>query len=270
MDFDYRLPGTDEPAITIRRTLAGRVQLFVDGVAAQGRRGVFEVLDADGGAHLVKVTGAWAGLRAVADGWDTPVEPEVPLWSRLLILLPLVLVIGGLVGALMGAIGTGVNALIGRSAAQVPIRAAAMVVVAALAAAGWLGAGMVLTSYGGTRVSYATGTCLDGIGPGIDLVSQAPTTVGCGTAHDGEVVGTYNVDGTGTYPGESSLQTSAASQCPTLFAGYVGIDFGSSRLDILPVVPTEIAWSAGTREISCVALSTDGTKLTGSVKGSRQ
>jgi hypothetical protein len=99
MDFDYRLPGTDEPAITIRRSAAGRIALLVDGVRTRGRGGVYEVPDTEGAVHLVEVTGAWTGLRAIADGWDTPIEPPVPLWSRLLILLPLVLVAGGLVGA---------------------------------------------------------------------------------------------------------------------------------------------------------------------------
>ena len=270
MDFDYRLPDTDEPAITIRRSVAGRIALLVDGVPARGRGGVYEVPDADGEVHLVKVTGAWTGLRAIADGWDTPVEPPVPQWSRLLILLPLLLVVGGLVGAALGGIGAAINTLVGRSAAGALTRAAVMIVVAVLAAAAWVGIGAVLTSVGGTRVSYSTGTCLDGIGPGIDLVSQAPTSVDCSTAHDGEVVGTYNVDSAAAYPGESSLTTSAADQCPALFASYVGIDFSASRLDILPVVPTQIAWAAGTREISCVAITTDTSKLTGSVKGSRQ
>ncbi len=270
MDFDYRLPDTVEPAITIRRTAAGRVRLLVDGAPARGRGGVFEVPDAAGEVHLVKVTGAWTGLRAIADGWDTPVEPPVPLWSRLLILLPLVLVAGGLVGAALGGVGMAVNALVGRSAAPARTRAVVMVLVAVLAGAGWAAVGSLLTSVPATRVSYSTGTCLDGIGPGIDLVSQAPTTVDCRTAHDAEVVGTYNADGPAQYPGESSLMTSAANQCPTLFKAYVGSDFGASRLDILPVVPTEVAWDAGAREISCVALTTDGSKLTGSVKGSRQ
>jgi hypothetical protein len=94
--------------------------------------------------------------------------------------------------------------------------------------------------------------------------------VDCRTAHDGEVVGTYNVDPSAAYPGASSLTTSAAAQCPTLFTSYVGIDFSASRLDILPVLPTQVAWAAGTREISCVAIATDRSKLTGSVKGSRQ
>ncbi len=270
MDFDYRLPDTEEPAITIRRTTAGRIGLLVDGVAVAGRSGVFEVPDSTGQIHLVKVTGAWTGLRAIADGWDTPLEPAVPLWSRLLILLPLLLVVGGLVGLMLGAVAAALNAIVGRSSADIRKRAAVMVLLTVLAAAGWAAAGAALTSVPATRVSYATGTCLNGIAPGIDLVSQAPTTVDCSTAHDAEVVGTYNADPAPSYPGESSLMTSAAYQCPTLFKDYVGTDFGSSKLDILPVVPTEIAWAAGTREISCVAITTDGSKLTGSVRGTRQ
>ena len=68
--------------------------------------------------------------------------------------------------------------------------------------------------------------------------------------------------------GDAALQSAAGQGCPPRFAAYVGIDFTASRLDILPVIPTQVAWQAGTREISCVALTTDGTKLTGSVKGS--
>ena len=81
---------------------------------------------------------------------------------------------------------------------------------------------------------------------------------------------TYNADAAPSYPGQSSLMRSAAYQCPTLFLDYVGIDFGSSKLDILPVVPTEIAWAAGTRAISCLAITTDGSKRTESVRGTHQ
>ena len=269
MDFDYRLPGTDEPAITIRRTALGAVRVFVDGARVKGRSGVHEVPGPGGQVHLVKVTGAWSGLRAIADGWDTALERPVPLWSRILIFVPLLLIIGGVIGATLGLVATGVNAVIGRSPVRLPIRIVAMVLVAALAAAGWLGIGAALTSVAGARVSYATGTCLEGIGSSTDIVAQSPKTVDCGTAHDGEVVGTFNVDAAdgAAYPGSDALRTAAATGCPPLFAAYVGLEFKASRLDILPVIPTQVAWQAGTREISCVAVTTDGTKLTGSVKG---
>jgi len=241
----------------------------VDGARVKGRSGVHEVPGREGQVHLVKVTGAWSGLRAIADGWDTALEPPVPLWSRILIVVPLLLIIGGVIGATLGLIATGVNATIGRSPIRLPIRIVAMVLVTVLAAAGWVGVGAALTSVGGARVSYATGTCLEGIGSSTDLVAQSPKTVDCGTAHDGEVVGTFDVQAVqGTaYPGSDALQTAAGSGCPPRFADYVGVAFTSSKLDILPVVPTQVAWQAGTREISCVAVTTDGTKLTGSVKG---
>jgi hypothetical protein len=144
-----------------------------------------------------------------------------------------------------------------------------MVLVLVLGLGGWIGAGMLLTGVSSARVSYKTGTCLEGITPSTDLVSQAPKTVDCATAHDAEVVGTFNVEQV-AYPGDKGLLGAANGQCPGLFAAYVGIAFDASRLDILPVVPTEIAWEAGAREVSCVALTTDGTKLTGSVKGTGQ
>jgi hypothetical protein len=266
VDFDYRLPDTDEPVITVRRTALGRILVFADAVRVPGRAGVHEVRAADGQAHKLKVVGAWTGLRVIADGWDTPLEPPVPLWARALVLLPLSLVVGGLVGATFGAIGVAVNSVIGRSSMPSGPRAVAMIVVLALGVAGWVGAGIALTGLAPARVSYATGTCLEGISASTDLVSHAPASVACGTAHDGEVVGTFDA-ADGAYPGETGLRDDAARQCPPLFASYVEIDFKASTLDILPLVPTQVAWQAGTREVSCVALTTDGSKLTGSVKG---
>lgn len=268
MDFDYRLPETDRPAITIRRTALGRVLVLVNGAAVRGREGVYEIPGADGETHLLKVSGAWTGLRVTADGWEVPLEPPTPLWSRALIFAPLFLIVGGLIGACLGVIGAAVNLVIGRSSARLPLRTLAMLLVLALGLGGWIGAGALLTGVSSSRVSYATGTCLEGITPETDLVSQAPQTVDCGTAHDGEVVGTFDAPGGTTYPGGSGLLDAARAQCPVLFTAYVGADFNASSLDVLPVVPTEVAWAAGTREISCVAITTDRTKLTGSVRGS--
>jgi hypothetical protein len=267
VNFDYRLPGTGEPVITVRRTALGGIRVLVDGIALKGRRGVYGVPGADGQVHLLRVTGAWTGLRAIADGADTALEPPVPLWARVLMLLPLLLVIGGLVGATLGVIGVALNGVIGRSPLRLPVRIVAMLLVAVVAGAGWLGIGAALTSLGSAHVSYTTGTCLEGITSSTDLVSQAPRPVDCGTAHDGEVVGTFSLDAATVYPGNAGLRSAAGQGCPPLFAAYVGIDFTASALDILPVVPTGVAWQAGTREISCVALTTDGSKLTGSVKG---
>lgn len=269
MDFDYRLPDTEVPAITVRRSALGRISVLVDGAPSKGRDGVHEIAGSDGTPHYIRVVGAWTGLRVIGDGWDTALESARPLWSLALIFAPLFLVIGGLIGATLGVIGVGVNAAIARTALRLPLRVVAMLLVVALGLAGWIGAGAFLTGVSSARVSYRTGTCLEGITPSTDLVSQAPATVDCGTAHDAEVVGTFNVEGS-AYPGDRGLLDVARQQCPGLFASYVGVAFDQSRLDILPVVPTQIAWEAGSREVSCVALTQDGTKLTGPIKGTGQ
>ena len=270
MDYDYRLPGTDEPAITIRRTALGAVSVSADGIRLRGQRGRYEVRDADGEARAFAVTGTWTGLHVIADGVDTPVENPVPTWLLVLTALPVVLVIGGLVGGLLGAIGVAVNAVIGRSGLRLPVRAVAMVAVLGLAALAWLGVGSALTAMSSPQTVYAVGTCLSGVSSGADLVAKAPTVVDCSGQHDGEVIGTFKLDSGASFPGEAGLSQAAAQQCPTLFAAYVGRDFSTSRLDILPVVPTQVAWDTGVREIACVAITTDGSKLTGSVKGTGQ
>ena len=270
MDFDYRLPGTDAPRITIRRSPIGGIAVFVDGVRLRGRRSVYEVPGADGETHPMKVAGSWTGLRAIADGWDTPLEPPVPAWSMVLALLPLVLVAGGLVGGILGALGLAINSVIGRSALRAPLRAVLMLLVLTGVAAAGAGIAITLTSVANPRGTYTLGTCLNGVAPGADLVASAPTAVDCGTAHDGEVIGTFRLDVAASFPAESGLSDAARAQCPGLFATYVGLAFGSSRLDILPVVPTQSSWLTGDREVACVAIATDGSKLTGSVKGSRQ
>jgi hypothetical protein len=270
VDYDYRLPGTDEPVITVRRSAVGGVSVFADAVRLHGRRGRYEIADADGEPHAVTVTGAWTGLHVIADGVDTPLEPTAPTWLLVLTALPLILVIGGIVGGLLGAAGVGVNALIGRSGLRLPVRAVSMVAVLGLAALAWLGIGSALTTVPSPQTVYAVGACLTGVSSGADLVVKAPTVVDCSGQHDGEVVGTFKLDSGAVFPGETGLSQAAAQQCPALFAAYVGRDFSTSRLDILPVVPTQVAWDTGVREIACVAITTDGSKLTGSVRGTGQ
>ena len=270
MDFDYRLPDSDAPEILIRRTAIGGIRVILDGERVPGRRGVYEVPGADGQAHLLRVTGAWTGLRAIADGWDVPLEAPVPLWSRALIVLPLALVIGGLVGVALGAVATALNAIVGRTPLRAPARALVMVAVLVAAGGAWATVGSALTTMGSASVSYTVGTCLSGLTPGTDLVTRAPTPVACDAPHDAEVVGTYAAADAAAYPGETALAGEAGQRCPPLFKDYVGVAFASSRLDILPVIPTQVAWDAGSRDVACAAVTMDGSKLTSSVRGSRR
>ncbi len=270
MDFDYRLPNSDAPQILVRRTAIGGVRVVADGERVPGRGGVYEIAGSDGQAHLLRVTGAWTGLRAIADGWDVPLEAPVPLWSRALIVLPLALVIGGLVGVALGAVATALNAIVARTPLRVPVRALVMIAVLVAAGVAWAAVGSALTTMGSASVSYAVGTCLSGLTPGTDLVAKTPTPVACDAPHDAEVVGTYAAADAATYPGETALASTAGQRCPPLFRAYVGSDFASSQLDILPVIPTQVAWDAGTRDVACVAVTMDGSKLTSSVRNSHR
>ena len=287
MDYDYRLPDTDAPAITVRRTGLGGVEVFVDGARVRGRQDVYEVPGPDGETHLVRIAGQWSGLRAIADGWNTPLEPPVRIWARALAVLPFALVpvgaligglaggpadalIGALVGLAAGGLGAAINSIPLRSSAGSGLRASAMVGVLVVATGIWLAVAGAITGPTGPKPIYATGACLDGVTAGADLVVQAPAIASCAAVHDSEVVGTFRLDAAASYPGEAALTDDARNQCPALFASYVGIDFGSSRLDIVPVIPTEASWLTGDREVACVAIAIDGSKLTGSVKGSRQ
>lgn len=268
MDYDYWLPGTDEPEITVRRSALGGVAVLVDGVRVRGRRGVYSVSGPDGEPHLLRVTGAWTGLRAIADGVDTPLEPPRPLWVRLLALAPLALVpLGGLVGGVLGALALAVNGVVARSTLRTTVRATVMLATLGLATAGWLAVAAALTSVAPAGKLYTTGTCLNGITPGADLVAHAPTRADCGAPHDAEVIGTFRITPAASFPGETGLFNASASQCPPLFAAYVGIDFTASKLDMVPVVPTQSSWTTGDNELACVAVAADGSKLTGSVKG---
>jgi hypothetical protein len=36
------------------------------------------------------------------------------------------------------------------------------------------------------------------------------------------------------------------------------------------VVPSEVAWAKGDRNIACLVITTDGTRITGTVKGTQR
>jgi hypothetical protein len=53
----------------------------------------------------------------------------------------------------------------------------------------------------------------------------------------------------------------------TAFESYVGGSFDASSLTMILIVPTDVTWLKGDRTIACVALSSSGAKLTGSIRG---
>lgn len=265
VDSSFRIPGTSEPEITVRRTALGNIKVLVDGTPARRRHGrtlSYDIPLSDGTVTELRLTGQWTNLKAVVNGVQTVLEPPVPRYAVILTFLPLVLVlVGGLIGALFAVGAAAINGRLARRQMRLPIKVASMLGVTALSVALYFGVAFAIAPI----PTLEAGSCVNGISPGAD--TTASTTVDCATPHDNEVVGTVRHDGQGGYPGVAALETFAEAGCIAAFNTYVGGDFQSSTLQMLPVVPDEPSWAKGSRDISCVVRAGDGTQLTGSVKG---
>ncbi len=103
--------------------------------------------------------------------------------------------------------------------------------------------------------------------PDGDLV-QSVEGVPCSSAHDAEVYYVFDLTG-GAYPGADWVSESAVNGCLTAFHPFVGVAYEYSELDIYWLEPTEESWTEiDDREIACMVVAVDGSKLTGSMRGS--
>jgi hypothetical protein len=266
VDSSFRIPDTTGPEIVVRRTLLGDIKVFADGVPLKKlswRRLAYTVPLPDGTTTELRLTGQWSGLRASVNGADLPLEPRLPRWVVVLSFLPFVLIIGGLIGALFAIGGLAVNTALARRAIRAPIKAAAMLAVTALAIGLYFGTIVAIAPV----PSLTAGTCVNGIHEGATVTAATTRAVSCASAHENEVIGNLTHPGSGSYPGMTVLLDYGQNPCLDAFRAYVGVDFEVSSLMMIEVVPTDVTWLKGDRLISCVVLPSDGTKLTGSVKG---
>lgn len=73
-----------------------------------------------------------------------------------------------------------------------------------------------------------------------------------------------------TYPGGAVLDTYAKGACAEAFTGYVGVAYPDSGLWMTYLLPTARSWQQGDdRSVLCF-VTTTGSTLTASVKGSKQ
>lgn len=266
VDVEFRIPGTTEPEIRVRRSGFGNLHVLVDGAPAKRRRSrtlSYDIPLADGSVKELRLKGQWTGLKAVVDGVETPLEPPLAGYLRILTFLPVALVVlGPLLGALVGVGAAAINARLARRPMRAPIKIAAMLGVSALA----LGTFLVATFAIAPIPSLETGRCVNGIREGAEVTTQTTRSVDCGKPHDNEVVGTIQYTGQSGYR-KDVLEPFAQTACLEAFAAYVGVDFQVSTLEMIVVTPTDLTWAKGDREIACVVLAGGGGQLTGSVKG---
>ncbi len=73
-----------------------------------------------------------------------------------------------------------------------------------------------------------------------------------------------------SYPGNDVLTTFAQGACAQRYAGYVGVDYLDSSLFFTYLLPSARSWEqADDRNVICF-VTTTGSTLTASVKGSKQ
>lgn len=125
--------------------------------------------------------------------------------------------------------------------------------------------GAIVESGGLGAFVIESGDCLNI--PDGDLV-QSVEGLPCSQAHDTEVYGIFDMV-QNIWPGASVIENAAFDGCLTRFHPFVGLAYEYSELEMFWLEPTEESWNEiDDREITCMVVSLDGTKLTGSMRGS--
>ena len=109
------------------------------------------------------------------------------------------------------------------------------------------------------------GDCTDTDETLVDEATSIPV-VPCGDPHADEVYFSYDVE-SDEFPGEDAILGEAQERCVAEFAGFIGIDYMESELEIWPMYPTQGSWSQGDREVLCLVYD-PVQDTTGSLRGS--
>ncbi|MHC0432348.1 DUF4190 domain-containing protein [Streptomyces sp. O3] len=120
--------------------------------------------------------------------------------------------------------------------------------------------------YSDTQLS--TGDCLNTRDGRLEGETSGVQIVSCDTPHHAEVYGTATLTGS-SYPGEDQALDFADARCGALLRGYFGggPDALPSGVDVYVYAPTAQSWRQGDRDVSCLLGRVDGSKATGSLRG---
>lgn len=117
------------------------------------------------------------------------------------------------------------------------------------------------------------GNCFDAM-PGSAAADQAVWHINCNDAHAYEVyeVVTYDADGSrrgSPYPGADAVRDWSEQACYAQFEAFVGVRWTISDLDIKVWWPSQKSWDNNDRGIICTVMAANGSKLTGTQRGTR-
>ena len=90
--------------------------------------------------------------------------------------------------------------------------------------------------------------------------------VDCEVPHQHEVYNNYKIT-LSTFPDSSTMQSQIQTACYSSFEDYVGKSYDESQYEASTLTPTENSWAQGDRTITCTITTSDGSLITGSLKG---
>lgn len=125
-------------------------------------------------------------------------------------------------------------------------------------------AGSVVTDGAIDAFAMKVGDCFDD-----QMADQIVDVPGrpCSEPHDNEVYAIFDVV-LNEYPGEDEMMRIAEEKCVARFEAFVGRDYPSSELYVMPLTPTAEGWARlNDREVICALFRGDGEKLTGTMRG---
>ena len=219
--------------------------------------------------HELKLGGGFFTTYVETEDQQIELEPPMPYWQRIFMLLPWVLVfVGGLIGGLFAGLGMELNRRLARSDMRLPLKVVSMILTTLLAMGLWFGVTLAIAWYFAPLPAYVDGGCYSGwwasSADDLDL-----RLVECSVEHDAEVTGGFALSD-GAYPGTEAIFGWSDEQCTAEFESYVGVPPEESSLLVQYSYPSEDLWGRGMRDIDCFATSLPGGTLTGSVAGSGQ
>jgi hypothetical protein len=111
--------------------------------------------------------------------------------------------------------------------------------------------------------SMQVGDCINDIDFGASEISEG-LGVPCSEPHVYEVYYETFLEGLDL----ESIKQMADEECLSGFESYVGVPFKESALYYSVLFPSPESYDEGDREITCLLVTEDGSKLTGSMRGS--
>lgn len=113
-----------------------------------------------------------------------------------------------------------------------------------------------------------SGDCFNDAGFSFEGEEEISSLAGvpCSDPHDNEVYAIFDVS-LSSYPdSEDAMFEHALEQCLDRFAGFVGVAYEVSELDILTLYPTPASWQQNDREVVCAVYNMDNAQLVGSAR----